>query len=77
MMDADNSFMKQAPAGSFGHTGFTGTSIVVVPEYHLSVIILINRQNIGLQPNGVYYNPNPIRQAIFEAVMKWATRPIH
>lgn len=71
MMDPDNSFMKHAPPGSFGHTGFTGTSIAVVPEANLSVIILINRQNIGLQPNGAYYNPNPIRQAIFQAVMDW------
>ena len=71
MMDPANAFMKDAPAGSFGHTGFTGTSIAVVPQYHLSVIILINRQNIGLQANGVYYNPNPIRQAIFESAMDW------
>ena len=71
MMDPDNSFMKNGPAGSFGHTGFTGTSIAVVPEYHLSVIILINRQNVGLQPNGVYYNPSPIRLAVFQAVMDW------
>jgi len=69
MMDPENSFMKNAPASSFGHTGFTGTSIAVVPQAQLSVIILINRQNMGLQPNGVYYNPNPIRQAIFEAAM--------
>ena len=71
MMDPASAFMKNAPAGSFGHTGFTGTSIAVVPEYGLSVVILINRQNIGLQPSGVYYNPNPIRQAIFESVMEW------
>ncbi|HXB05784.1 MAG TPA: serine hydrolase [Puia sp.] len=70
MMDPDNSFMNNAPAGSFGHTGFTGTSIAVVPEYGLSVIILINRQNIGLQPNSVYCNPNPIRQGIFQAVIQ-------
>lgn len=73
MMDPSNAFMKNAPAGSFGHTGFTGTSIAVVPEYHVSVIILINRQNVGLQPDGVYYNPNPIRQAIFKAVMDWCS----
>jgi CubicO group peptidase (beta-lactamase class C family) len=69
MMDPSNAFMKNAPTGSFGHTGFTGTSIAVVPEYHVSVIILINRQNVGLQPSGTYYNPNPIREAIFGSVM--------
>ncbi len=71
MMDPENSFMKDAPAGSFGHTGFTGTSIAVVPELHLSVIILINRQNVGLQANGVYYNPNPVRLGVFQAAMAW------
>jgi len=71
MMDPANAFMKNAPAATFGHTGFTGTSITVVAEYHLSVIILINRQNTGLQPTGAYYNPNPVRQGVFEAVMAW------
>lgn len=66
MMDPGNSFMKDAPSGSFGHTGFTGTSIAVVPEDRLSVIILIDRENMGLQANGMYYNPNPIRQGVFE-----------
>ncbi|MCB0630292.1 MAG: serine hydrolase, partial [Lewinella sp.] len=52
MMDPTNPVMKNAPEGSFGHTGFTGTSIAVVPKYDLSVILLINRQNVGLQPSG-------------------------
>ena len=55
---------------AFGHTGFTGTSISVVPLYHLSVIILINRQNTGLQPTGLYYNPNPVRQGVFAAARR-------
>ena len=74
MMDPENAFMKNGPAGSYGHTGFTGTSIAVVPEYHLSVIILINRQNVGLNAKGVYYNPNPLRQAVFEAAMDWCRK---
>lgn len=66
MMDAENSFMKNAPAGSFGHTGFTGTSIVVVPECRLSVILLINRQNKGLTKKGEYINLSPLRQELFQ-----------
>jgi CubicO group peptidase (beta-lactamase class C family) len=69
MMDTGESFMKDGPAGTFGHTGFTGTSIVVVPSLDISVILLINRQNMGLLPTGYYYNPNPLRKAIFEAVL--------
>jgi CubicO group peptidase (beta-lactamase class C family) len=67
MMDATNSFMKNAPEGSFGHTGFTGTSITVIPQSGISIILLINRQNMGLK-NGEYYNVGPIRQQVFEAV---------
>jgi CubicO group peptidase (beta-lactamase class C family) len=72
MMDPENSFMKNSPDGTFGHTGFTGTSISVVPEYDLSVILLINRQNTGLLSTGEYYNVNPVRLQIFNAAMKYA-----
>ena len=71
MMDPANAFMKNAPDGSFGHTGFTGTGIAVVPKYELSVILLINRQNKGLLDSGVYYNLNPLRERVFEIVMKY------
>lgn len=70
MMDPANSFMRNSPAGTFGHTGFTGTSITVIPDYNFSLILLINRQNTGLL-NGDYYNVNPVRLQIFEAVMKY------
>lgn len=70
MMDPADSYLKGAPKGSFGHTGFTGTSIAVVPSMNVSVILLINRQNMGLLPTGYYYNPNPLRKQIFEAVME-------
>jgi CubicO group peptidase (beta-lactamase class C family) len=71
MMDPDNSFMKNGPAGTFGHTGFTGPSISVVPEYNMSVILLINRQNTGLLSDGEYYNVSPVRRQIFDATMKY------
>jgi len=69
VMDNTSSYMKNAPAGSFGHTGFTGTSIVAIPSSQTSIILLINRENMGLI-NGDYYNVGPIRQQIFESVMK-------
>jgi CubicO group peptidase (beta-lactamase class C family) len=37
---------------SFGHTGFTGTSIWMDPERGLSVILLTNRVNPGCRPAG-------------------------
>ncbi len=69
MMDPENSFMKNGPAGTFGHTGFTGTSIAVIPEQHISVILLTNRQNMGLLPDGTYYNVNSLRQKIFRTAL--------
>lgn len=71
MMDPGNSFMKDAPEGSFGHTGFTGTSIAVIPQDKISVILLINRQNTGLLENGEYYNVNAIRMQVFNAVVQY------
>ena len=70
MMDPGDSFMKNGPAATFGHTGFTGTSIAVMPSLKISVILLINRQNMGLI-GGYYYNPNPLRERIFEAVLAY------
>jgi serine-type D-Ala-D-Ala carboxypeptidase len=71
MMDTSNLFMKNAPAGTFGHTGFTGTSITVVPHDKISIILLINRQNTGLLDNGEYYNLNPVRLQVFNVVLKY------
>lgn len=71
MMDTANSFIRNAPEGSFGHTGFTGTSISVVPDRKLSVILLINRQNTGLSDAGEYYNVSPVRLQVFNTVMKY------
>jgi CubicO group peptidase (beta-lactamase class C family) len=72
MMDPVNSFMKNGPEGTFGHTGFTGTSITVIPQSGVSVILLINRQNTGLSVTGEYYNVNPVRQQVFNAVLNYS-----
>lgn len=69
MMDPENSFMKNSPVGTFGHTGFTGPSITAMPEYNTSLILLINRQNTGLLSNGDYYNVNSVRLPIFKALL--------
>ncbi|MDY7393615.1 serine hydrolase [Aureibaculum sp. 2210JD6-5] len=71
VMDTNSAIIKDAPKGSFGHTGFTGTSIAIVPEYNISVILLINRQNMGLLKSKSYYNLNPIREKVFKAVMEY------
>ncbi|MCI4441993.1 MAG: serine hydrolase [Lentimicrobium sp.] len=72
MMDPENPVIKNGPKGTFGHTGFTGTSIAVIPENNISIIILINRQNIGLMNNGEYFSLNQLREQIFKAVLKYS-----
>jgi CubicO group peptidase (beta-lactamase class C family) len=70
MMDPENPVIEGGPAGTFGHTGFTGTSIAVVPSQNISVILLINRQQEGLIDNMAYYNVSPIREEIFKAALR-------
>ena len=71
VMDNSSTYIKNAPKSTFGHTGFTGTSIAVVPKYHISVILLINRQNMGLLKSKYYYNVNSVRGKIFGAVLEY------
>ncbi|HJV20581.1 MAG TPA: serine hydrolase [Sediminibacterium sp.] len=71
MMDPSISLLKNGPAGSYGHTGFTGTSIAVIPACNISVILLVNRQHTGLSAKGEYYNLSPVRAAVFKAVMDY------
>jgi CubicO group peptidase (beta-lactamase class C family) len=70
MMDPQNPVIAGGPQGTFGHTGFTGTSIAVIPSGNISVILLINRQHEGLIDNKAYYNVSPIRELIFRAVLR-------
>src|SRR3569833_1064641 len=69
MMDPLNPVIKGGPAGSFGHTGFTGTSIAVIPSKQLSVIQLINREIMGLIDGKAYYNVSPILDEILNAML--------
>jgi len=35
---------------SFGHTGFTGTSVWIDPEQRLEIVVLTNRVHLGREP---------------------------
>jgi CubicO group peptidase (beta-lactamase class C family) len=71
MMDPSISLLKNGPTGTYGHTGFTGTSIVVIPANNISVILLINRQHTGLSAKGEYYNLSPLRAQVFKALLRY------
>jgi serine-type D-Ala-D-Ala carboxypeptidase len=55
---------RLASASSFGHTGFTGTSLLVVPARRLVVVLLTNRAH----PNWSWSNPDVHRVAAHNAI---------
>jgi len=59
-----------APAGSFDHTGFTGTYVLGVPARGLAVVLLTNRQNVGVDARTRYPDLDPLRRAVAEALLR-------
>jgi serine-type D-Ala-D-Ala carboxypeptidase len=60
------------PAGSFSHTGFTGTYVAGVPQYKLSIVLLTNRQNMGTDARGYFPDVGPLQQAVALAIVNGA-----
>jgi CubicO group peptidase (beta-lactamase class C family) len=54
---------------TFGHTGFTGTSLVIAPESRTVVVLLANR--VHPSRNGPPFNP--VREAVADAVAEALT----
>jgi CubicO group peptidase (beta-lactamase class C family) len=63
------------PAGSFSHTGFTGTYVFGVPAYKLSVVLLTNRQNMGPDARGHFPDLTALQQAVARAIVNGAASP--
>ena len=57
------------PQGSFSHTGFTGTYVLGVPRYKLSIVLLTNRQNMGTDARGYFPDLGPLQQAVSRAIV--------
>ena len=51
---------------AFGHTGFTGTSLWIAPQYDLYVLLLTNRVN----PTRAHSKIGPVRVAVADAAMR-------
>jgi serine-type D-Ala-D-Ala carboxypeptidase len=62
------------PEGSFSHTGFTGTYVLGVPRYGLSIVLLTNRQNMGTNASGYFPDVGPLQQAVAKAVVNAAAQ---
>ena len=57
----------EVPAGTFGHTGFTGTSLWCSPRHDLCVVLLTNR----VHPTRVNNQITAVRRAVHDAVLAW------
>jgi len=53
-----------APAGSFSHTGFTGTYVLGVPSEGVAVVLLTNRQDLGVDGRGQYPDVGELQRAV-------------
>jgi CubicO group peptidase (beta-lactamase class C family) len=62
------------PEGSFYHTGFTGTYVLGIPKYGLSIVLLTNRQNMGTDARGYFPNVGPLQDAVAKAIVDGAER---
>jgi uncharacterized protein YbbC (DUF1343 family)/CubicO group peptidase (beta-lactamase class C family) len=65
--ELDESFYmgRLASPTTFGHTGFTGTSLVISPEHDLVVVLLTNRVHPTVDGPSI----NPTRQAVSNAAL--------
>ncbi len=66
---------RDLPAGSFSHTGFTGTYVVGVPKYKLSIVLLTNRQNMGPDARGYFPDVGPLQQSVLKAIVNGSAPP--
>ena len=65
---------RDMPEGSFSHTGFTGTYVLGVPRYGLSVVLLTNRQNMGTDARGYFPDLGPLQLAVARALVSGTER---
>jgi CubicO group peptidase (beta-lactamase class C family) len=56
---------SEVPAGTFGHTGFTGTSLWCCPRYDLCVVLLTNR----VHPTRVNNKITGVRRSVHDLVL--------
>ncbi|MBA3342731.1 MAG: serine hydrolase [Gemmatimonadaceae bacterium] len=59
-------------AGTFAHSGFTGTWVAGVPKHKLSIVLLTNRQNLGTNDRGFFPDVAPLREAVTKAITRGA-----
>jgi CubicO group peptidase (beta-lactamase class C family) len=56
------------PEGSFNHTGFTGTYVAGIPAENVAIVLLTNRQNLGVNDRGQYPDIGELQRSVARAV---------
>jgi hypothetical protein len=56
---------------------FTGTYVLGVPKYGLSIVLLTNRQNMGADAHGYFPDVGPLQQAVARVVVDAAAQSAH
>lgn len=60
----------ELPVGSFGHTGFTGTFALGVPDRQMSIVVLTNRQHMDVGSDGHYPSVTLLRSRIIHFALQ-------
>jgi CubicO group peptidase (beta-lactamase class C family) len=61
-------FGRRASAAAFGHTGFTGTSVLIDPTRQAVVVLLTNRVHPSAESNTVVEFRPAFHDAVLEAL---------
>jgi CubicO group peptidase (beta-lactamase class C family) len=62
--------VTELPDGAFGHTGFTGTYLLCLPDRALSLVLLTNRQNLDVSESGSYNSLTSLRKNVSDFVIR-------
>lgn len=68
MLEADPPGPGGAGPVTFLHPGFTGTYVRGVPRHGLSIVLLTNRQNVGVDEEGRYPDLEALRRSIVDRI---------
>jgi CubicO group peptidase (beta-lactamase class C family) len=55
---------SEGPPGRFAHTGFTGTYVFGAPDRRLGIVLLTNRQNLGVDSATSYPDVGPLQREV-------------
>lgn len=67
--------LDDAPPGTFGHRGFTGTWALAAPACGLSVVLLTNRQHVGVDARGYYPDLGDLQRQVAARLFEAACPP--